>query len=226
MPLLRRAASLPVLSAAFVVLTALSMGVLLPLDRELHRYWSQEHTPYATDLFLMLDALAGQAVAVPVLALTAAVLGWRARSWEPLRMVLLVEAAFFGGVGTLKLLLARGTPAMEDPHFFVGRLDGTGWQGISYPSGHTAEAVLIYGAAVYLLCTHLQLGRGARGALLVAWAGTVLLTVGVAWWLGFHWVTDLVAGLLLGGVLLHLVVLADQWFTERRPRVLLPPALD
>ena len=71
MSFLRRALGLPVLAAAFVVLTALALGPLQPLDRALQGSWSDERTPYATDLFMVLDNVAGQAVALPVLALTA-----------------------------------------------------------------------------------------------------------------------------------------------------------
>ena len=54
----------------------------------------------------------------------------------------------------------------------------------------------------------------------------MLLATGVSFWLGFHWTTDLVAGLLVGGMLLHLVLLAHRWWDDRAPRVLLPAQLD
>ena len=226
MSFLRRALGLPVLAAAFVGLTARALGPLQPVDRALQDSWSDERTPYATDLFMVLDNVAGQAVALPVLALTALWLAVRGRTWSPVRLVVLVEAAFFGGVGLLKVLLARGSTAMGDPRFFVGQLEGTGWEGIAYPSGHAAEAVLLYGAVVHLLCTHLSPGRATRIVLHLGWAGVMLLATGVSFWLGFHWTTDLVAGLLVGGMLLHLVLLAHRWWDDRAPRVLLPAQLD
>ena len=51
----------------------------------------------------------------------------------------------------LKVGLGRGQPGLADPSFFVG--------GMAYPSGHTANIVLVYGLAVYLLGRYLRVSR-------------------------------------------------------------------
>ena len=51
----------------------------------------------------------------------------------------------------LKVGLGRGQPGFADPSFFVG--------GMAYPSGHTANIVLVYGLAVYLLGRYLRVSR-------------------------------------------------------------------
>ncbi|WP_462418848.1 phosphatase PAP2 family protein [Kytococcus sp. Marseille-QA3725] len=226
MSLLRRATSVPVLGVLLVVLTVLAMGPLQWVDRDLHGYWSFVYTPDLTRWLRIVDSVAGQKVAVPVLAAVALAVAVRVRSWEPLRMVVLAEAAFFGGLGTMKVLLARGSTSMHEPRFFAGEFDGTGWHGISYPSGHTGEAVLLYGAAVYLVFRYLRPGRGLRTALLVLWGYVILQSVAVSYYLGFHWISDLLAGVLAGGILLHVIVWIDRWFHSRRSRVLLPARLD
>jgi membrane-associated phospholipid phosphatase len=104
-------------------------------------------------------------------------------------------------VGVLKISLGRGQPEAANPSFFVG--------GMAYPSGHTANILLVYGLAAYLLGRYRQVGRTAR---LVMWGLVALLSVtmvATSLTLNWHWFADLVAGLLIGATVLEMVVAAD-----------------
>ncbi len=207
--------SLPVLVTAFVVVTLLAAGPLRPLDHALQAYWSRRYTPNWHDfLDHVPNAVAGQAVCLPVLAVVACWLALTRRTWHPLVVALAAEAAFYVGIGGLKVVLARSSPVVGDGSFFSGGFLEYGWYGMAYPSGHAAEAVLIYGAAAYLIRSYAHPDVRARGrtfwlVLLIA-AGAVT----VAFYLGFHWPTDLLGGLLAGGILLRLLVTLDRrWAT-------------
>src|SRR5699024_12417842 len=84
-----------------------------------------------------------QVVGLTVLAITAIALRYRRRSWRAIGFAVATESAFFLGVGSLKVLLARPATTLHDPRFFQGGLLDLGSRGISYPSGHAAEAVQI-----------------------------------------------------------------------------------
>ena len=205
--------SAPVLGGALVVVTVLAATG--PLRDQ--AYWSRRYTPNWHDfLDAVPNAVAGQAVCLPVLAAVAIWLAVRHRTWHPVLIALAAEVAFYAGIGGLKVVLARSSPAVGDGRFFSGGIFVHGQYGIAYPSGHAAEAVLIYGAAAYLLRTYAH--PDSRMRTRTFW--TVLLiaagAVAVSFYLGFHWPTDLVGGLLAGGLLLRLLVETDRALARRR----------
>lgn len=211
MPPFRRLTSTPVLVAMLVVLTALAAGPLRPLDHVLQTYWSKRLTPGMTDFLNHVpNAVAGQAVCLPVLALVAVVLAWRHRTWHPVVVAVAAEAGFFLVVGGLKVVLGRTSPSVGDGRFFSGGVLEHGWYGIAYPSGHAAEAILIYGTAAYLLTRYAHPDTRVRGRLAVIVTAIVVNALGVAYYLGFHWPTDLLGGLLTGGLVLRVIVDVDR----------------
>lgn len=70
----------------------------------------------------------------------------------------------------------------------------------SYPSSHTMLAVAVAGmGAIYLLrCFKPKIWNGSLGAFLI---GLACVTVALRLFSGVHWLTDIVGGLLLGGVI-------------------------
>jgi membrane-associated phospholipid phosphatase len=90
----------------------------------------------------------------------------------------------------------------------------------SFPSGHTAATIALYGGIAVIVCA----ATTQRGLRVLAWTITVLLTVAVGFcrvYRGDHYVTDVVAGALLGvgslwsAVFIIRVVQADH--QTRRP---------
>ena len=106
-------------------------------------------------------------------------------------------------VAVLKIgLWVVGSPARH-PGFFVG--------GMAYPSGHTSNIVLVYGLVAYLLGTY----RAVRTRTVHVVGGVVVLLSATgghrSLTLNWHWFADLIAGLLIGGV----VLAADPASTTR-----------
>ncbi|MER5493929.1 phosphatase PAP2 family protein [Streptomyces sp. NPDC002490] len=152
----------------------------------------------------VLADLGAVVVAVPVLAVVAGVCTWWARRTGVPRWwagaagagVLLVLVPLL--VVPLKAWLARpGPPPMP----------GTGY----YPSGHTATAVVAYGAAVALLWCRvrsagLRWSLGCAGLVLVAGTGYGLVRR------GYHWPLDVVASAALFGALgVGYVLFLHRW---------------
>ena len=150
--LFERLTSAPLLAVALVVVTILAAGPFQDLDLFLAKRWlyrlDPSLIPFAQNV---LDRVASQIVCVPILAAVAIVLARRRRSWRPLLVALLAEAAFVIGIGAMKVLTARGVTYERDPDLLDAGLFEMGTKGISFPSGHASEAMLIYGAAVYLI---------------------------------------------------------------------------
>nr|WP_257910191.1 hypothetical protein [Janibacter limosus] len=120
---LPRLTSAPVLAGALVVLTMLAAGPLRPYDQMFRGYWAKRYTP---DWWLFLDtvpnAIAGQAVCLPILAAVAIFIARRHRTWHPLAVVVAAEIGFYAGIGGLKVLLGRTAPAVGEGSFPEGGL--------------------------------------------------------------------------------------------------------
>lgn len=208
---LTRATSIWALALGLAVLTVVAMGPLRVWDYQLNRRWLYLFNPdlvwFAQNI---LDRIAGQAVCMPVLAIVAIVLARRRQSWRPIGFALAAEGAFFIGIGGLKVLLARPSTTLHDPRFFQGGLLEFGDRGISFPSGHAAEAVLIYGAAVYLIAHYS--GASRRLVHILCWVVVAISvnSVVVSFLLGWHWATDLLGGLIAGGLFLRILVQCDR----------------
>ncbi|WP_241897204.1 phosphatase PAP2 family protein, partial [Brevibacterium epidermidis] len=91
-----------------------------------------------------------------------------------------------------------------------------GGRGISYPSGHAAEAVLIYGAVAYLIATYSNVTTRTMRLLCWGVAAVSVNSVVVSFALGWHWATDLIGGLLIGGFFLRLLIIADKRIPDPR----------
>lgn len=188
------------LTLVFVAFTLLAMGPLMRYDA----YFNLARPPAEWVTFLhVLDRIGQRAVALPVLGV-ALVLVYRRR--PSLRPVVLAVVSVFTlnlVVLVLKVVLGRSAPNTADPSFFTG--------GMAYPSGHAANIVLVYGLATYLLSHY---ARPTRTTRTVLWTGVGLLAltmVVTSLTLNWHWFADLVAGLLVGGVVLELTVALDRW---------------
>ncbi|MFI1400305.1 phosphatase PAP2 family protein [Streptomyces sp. NPDC020681] len=171
----------PVLLALYAALFALitwqvaANGPLRSLDERVEHAIVGHGPRPLTDL---LADLGNMAVALPVLALALAYAVWRGRRLDALYAVLAM-AAVPALVVPLKALIDRQGPLTE----------ATGY----YPSGHSATALVAYGAAALLV--------RASWAMPVA----VLLTVATGIGLvlrGYHWPLDVLASWCLFGAVL------------------------
>ncbi|GHJ12727.1 hypothetical protein TPA0908_07220 [Micromonospora sp. AKA38] len=197
------------LLAALVALTvALAAGHLFGLDRAVAD-WSAAHRPTAARWVAMAFNLLGQGTPLTLLAAGLGVLlAWRVRS---VRAVLPPVTAFvltFFTIGPLKVWTARPAPSasVKEPFLppeqtlplFQHELPVRFAQ--SYPSGHVANAIVWYGVLALLLVPLLRtVGRTVPAGLVTVVRvvpPTVVFCTTV--YLGWHWLTDSVAGLLLG----------------------------
>ncbi|MGK5679534.1 phosphatase PAP2 family protein [Actinoplanes sp. URMC 104] len=196
-----------VLMAAFVALTvALIRGHLLSLDERVAD-WALTHqprVPYWTARVLNYLGQGGQ-VLMPLSLLLTGLLAWRTRS---VRAVFPFAAAFlitYLTIGPLKIWADRAAPRFEGPERVVMHNPyAEGAYAMSYPSGHLGNSLVWYAVLAMLTAALLRrpLSRRETYAIRVLPVAIVFVTTVYT---GFHWLTDSVAGLLLGVVLARLV---------------------
>lgn len=169
--------------------------------RVLDRTWTGPAGSGSEHLLLRSAALLGQRGVTLPLLLAAAV--WRTSRTRSLRPLLTVLAGLFLLAVTgaaLKYGLGRPAPGSG--------ADGLNLGGRSYPSGHTANAVLTGGLPIRLLRPPPGPGRIAlistRRSRSVGVAAGLVAGAGVVG-LDYHWASDVLAGLLLGLGLLALL---------------------
>ena len=220
-----------VLLAALVGLTVgLAAGALLGLDVAI-RDWVDAHRPAPAYWVARGFNLLGQGglVLVPVSVGLALALARRSRSVRPILLVAATFALTFVTIGPAKVLTARAFPHGGGPH--PERMFGNSVEATAYPSGHVANAVVWYGVIAVLLVALLRAyGRRAPGgwAIRALRVGPPVAVFVATTYLAYHWLTDAVAGLLLG-LLLDRLLRRVPWDTVPLPGWLAGwrgPALD
>ena len=158
--------------------------------------------------------LGGRGFILIVLAGLVGYLGWRFRTVLPLVRVLLALVLLTVVVYSFKYGTGRTAPAY--PGSFFHR------DGASYPSGHVANAVLMWGVACWQVVQYRLAAWVQQTARVLSVAGPVATGVAMVS-LDFHWVTDAVVGAAVGILLLGVVhqldaVLVSRWVGARAGR--------
>jgi undecaprenyl-diphosphatase len=187
------------LGAALVVVAAGSVlvGVVFWMVRTnegLARYdlsaarWGAEHaTTRSTDLLRDISLIGGTMGSI-VIALAVAL--FVSRRLNARSVVAFLAAVMIGQTlltNVIKAIVDRVRPDID-------RL--TGFSGASFPSGHAATAAATLAAVAMLLGT--SRSRAGRAVLMGIAGGIAVAVAESRVFLGVHWLTDVIAGLILG----------------------------
>lgn len=188
-------------------------GVLIFIDRTSRTLVNAEAHPILTAIALGADHIGQREPIAGVLLGCATTLARFQRTWRPivLSIAALLAVNFF--VGVLKLSYGRGKPQFGDTSPFA--------DGMIFPSGHTANVVITWGLLAYLLITYGYLRR-RRAAIRIVITLSLLMGL-ISYYLDTHWVTDIIAGWLIGAILLQALILIDMVWRQRPPRPRRPP---
>ena len=169
-------------------------------------------TPGKTPTLVMLvDDLGLRSITALFLIITAVLIGRRFKSWRPFNLSILSLLLLNLTVGASKLLFGRTKPHSGFDLVFTD-------SGLSYPSGHAANAILTWGIIAYLIFrySHKEPFEGMR----LTWFVSII-TTGVclaSLYRNTHWFSDLLGGLFIGSALLVLVIAIDRSIkSDRQP---------
>jgi membrane-associated phospholipid phosphatase len=222
-----RAGTAPVVSAGrppwWLLLSALAVGGLVTADLltrgRLERLdervsaivsdWALEDSA-AYPFVWAVTQVGGRVTILGVLACVVGYLAWRRHSWLPLIRVLVALALLTGTVYAIKDGTGRTAPNFPGSYFFHD-------DGASFPSGHVANAVLMWGVARWQAVQYGLPTRAQRAFWLLSVAGPVATGVAMVS-LDFHWITDAVVGAAVGILLLGVVHALDALVLSRLVR--------
>ncbi len=161
-------------------------------------------TPGKTPTLVMLvDDLGLRSITAIILIITSILIGRRFKTWRPFNLSLLSLILLNLSVGASKLLFGRTKPHSGFDLVFTD-------SGLSYPSGHAANAILTWGIFAYLIFrySHKEPFEGMR----LTWFVSIV-TSGVclaSLYRNTHWFSDLLGGLFIGSALLVLIIALDR----------------
>jgi membrane-associated phospholipid phosphatase len=181
--------------AAFAGLTAaLAAGAFLDADVAV-RDWCDAHRPEPLRLAAKgLNFLGSANLLAPILLAVALVVAVRDHTPRPVLRVLVTAAASYVVAIPIKMLTDRSAPRAPWPDAVRLFTHEAGW---SYPSGHVLNTLIWYPVLVLLVERLLRhpIDPRLRRAILVV---PVVIVAATVTYLGFHWLTDGAAGVLLG----------------------------
>ena len=160
-------------------------------------------------LVMLVDDLGLRSITAIALLVTASLISRRFKSWRPINLSLLSLLLLNLTVGVSKLLFGRTKPSTGFDLVFTD-------SGLSYPSGHAANAVLTWGMLAYLIFrySHKEPFEGMR----LTWFVSIV-TTGVclaSLYRNTHWFSDLLGGLFIGSALLVAIIAIDRSITSDR----------
>jgi len=203
-------------TVGWAVLAAITLlvvsGTTLSLDQATLGWFTVLDQPHAVHLAWRTLVMGGQFWLVgSAVVVTAAVRARAAHAWRPL-------LCGVGAVAVLDavLLASKSVIGRTSPH---SGLNEVLTSGSSYPSGHTANATMCL-TLLAVLVTSPGSDRRHRAV-----RTAVLLAIGVGLAnlvLGYHWLSEVVAGWLLGALI---VIAAAQYLSAATEPVTGPPEL-
>lgn len=176
--------------------------------------WMVSHRSAAATEMAWFFTIMGNTMPMTILVVCLAVLlSLRARRAWPAALIAATAAGSVALTIVLKNLLGRARPSLES---VLDPIPGS----FAFPSGHTLNSVAIMGVIGYLSILVLR----TRWARILALCTLGCFVLGVGWsrlYLGHHWLTDVLGGLLIGGswaavlILLHYFALRGNRRTFR-----------
>jgi membrane-associated phospholipid phosphatase len=155
----------------------------------------------------VVTQLGGRVAILVVLAVLVGYLAWRRHTWLPLVRVLVALGLLTLVVYAIKHGIGRTAPGYPGAYFFHA-------DGESFPSGHVANAVLMWGIARWQAVEYGLPARVQRTFWFLSVVGPVATGLAMVS-LDFHWVTDAVVGACVGVVLLGVVHALDALVLSR-----------
>jgi membrane-associated phospholipid phosphatase len=162
------------------------------IDESVYQWFVAHREPWLTAVMQAVTTLGGSAFLIPLVAALGAWYRWRHDSWRPLA---LLGTSYVGALllsNVLKALFGRPRPPVASA---IGEFLSP-----AMPSGHATHAAAVWLMVGLVVVGGTGIGRRRR---LVGWlaVGAIVLLVGISrLYLAAHWLTDVLAGWIIGTV--------------------------
>ena len=198
---------------AFLVVTeqVLTKSYLYRLDHDITTVKHHTFRGLSSHILLALDDLGLRSLTATCLLVVAVLIAYQFKSWRPINLSVAALLLLNGIVGVAKIIFGRSKPRL---HLDVHHAGVVG----SYPSGHSANALLTWGMLAYLIFRYTKFWA-TKLHILYSVVGIVTAIVCLVSLLrNTHWFSDLIGGAFLGGAILVFLIAADRaWPSERQP---------
>lgn len=158
---------------------------LVQVDQAINGVLQSLRTEWADNIMITVTGLGGAAGSIPVIIAVSLLLAFK-RYWRTLAYWLAAVGFAQIFVWMLKYVLGRARP-----HNIY-----TGFEQFSFPSGHAASSIVVYGFIAFLLARGKPVA--ARIAIALAAALAIMLVAFSRLYLGVHWFSDVTASLSFG----------------------------
>jgi membrane-associated phospholipid phosphatase len=169
---------------ALIAYNAVRVGPLVQLDTSVASWLHAHATPTLTQVMLLVSH-AHDPIFIDAYSLVVAIVLARRREWF---WIVGLAAAAPGGLllnGLIKRLFERARPSFDDPLLTLTTF--------SFPSGHTAGAMLFYGTLSAYVLSRAHSSR-VRDAALALWFLMVIVVGFSRMYLGVHYLSDVLGG--------------------------------
>ncbi|HEY0964794.1 MAG TPA: phosphatase PAP2 family protein [Candidatus Paceibacterota bacterium] len=172
-----------------------------PIDKAVSIFLHSLQVPVVHSIFSFITFLANtETIVVVTTLITAWLLAERRYNYAALAVLTVAGSALCSNV--LKLLFLRPRPEVLLEQLAT----------YSFPSGHATSAIALYGVITYILLK-IYTDHPYRKAMMIILIALIILIGFSRVYLGFHYLSDVVAGYLVGALWL---LLAIYLFEERR----------
>ena len=196
----------------FIIVTeqVLTRGYIYRIDHNIEDLKHHTFRGTSSHILLAIDDLGLRWFTATFLLVSAAIIGWRFKSFRPFNLSVLALLALNGVVGVCKLVIGR-----TKPRLYVDALHANG---MSYPSGHASNALISWGLLAYLIYRYTNRAP-FQGLRLYPLVGIITGSVFIVSLIRkTHWFSDLLGGVFIGGALLVAIIALDRFIpSEKQP---------
>ena len=192
----------------FVTYQVVTAGWLITIDDKIATFDRYLFPDWVYFILRRIDDLGLRGLSAIAILLLSAYLWRKFNTYRPLLLSAIALLVLNGVVGIFKLAIGRTKPRLN--------MDILNFGGMSFPSGHISNAILIWGLFAYLIYRYLwNEPKSAKYLITIVSSVTTAIMV-VSLYRNTHWFSDLLGGIFLGGALLIAVTALDRIIPSRK----------
>jgi membrane-associated phospholipid phosphatase len=193
-----------------VTLQVVKSGPLVDIDKKLANIQRPNFNTFTQFVLMRIDNLGLRGFTSSILLICSVLIARRFKSWRPVNLSILSLFALNFVVGVSKVAVGRTKSWTRKDLLHTG--------GLSYPSGHAANALLTWGLLAYLIYRYTRRGAALRFTPAITAGIFSFAVASVSLLRNTHWLTDLLGVLFIGGSLLVFVIAVDRYVPSASQR--------